>query len=281
MVASASVLDALLHGFPDELVDLEGESRGQAVGEHPFDELARVERHVIGSALGAGGLDEGGAEKNLPGFFVGRVRADEVAGEVVVFAVGDDELYFVVPCEGFEIFEAEGVGCAACSGTFDVDDFMDGFGDIGEGSLAAGFDHQRKVLREKAVHQGQEFFGLQHGLAACELNEGAGCQGFDLGFDFVEGEGLAAGEGVLGVAPGAAEVAAGEADEDAGQTGEGGFTLDGFVKFDEMQSGLLVVAGEAGVGFVEGAVLHGDATLGHLVELELGLVVEEIGRAHV
>ena len=76
-------------------------------------------------------------------------------------------------------------------------------------------------------------------------------------YDFVEGEGLAAGEGVLGVAPGAAEVAAGEADEDAGEAGEGGFALDGFVEFDEVhESGLLVVAGEAGVGFVEGAVFH-------------------------
>ncbi len=55
--------------------------------------------------------------------------------------------------------------------------------------------------------------------------------------DFVEGEGLAAGEGVFGVAPGAAEVAAGEADEDAGEAGEGGFTLDGFVEFDEVHFG--------------------------------------------
>ena len=58
-------------------------------------------------------------------------------------------------------------------------------------------------------------------------------------YDFVFGEGLAAGEGVLGVAPGAAEVAAGEADEDAGETGEGGFALNGFVEFDEVHCGRL------------------------------------------
>ena len=62
---------------------------------------------------------------------------------------------------------------------------------------------------------------------------GAGL-GLDLLLDFVEGEGLATGEGVLGVAPGAAEVAAGETDEDAGEAGEGGFALDGFVEFYEM-----------------------------------------------
>src|SRR5258706_13587048 len=41
-----------------------------------------------------------------------------------------------------------------------------------------------------------------------------------------------------------------------------------------MERQLLVVAGEAGVGFVEGAGFYGDAAFGHLVELELGLVVE-------
>jgi len=81
---------------------------------------------------------------------------------------------------------------------------------------------------------------LQHGFAAGELDEGAGGQGVDLGFDLVEGEGLAASEGVLGIAPGAAEVAAREANEDAGEAGEGGFALDGFVEFDEVHGGLLL-----------------------------------------
>jgi len=112
-------------------VDLERETRGEAVGEHPVDELARVEGHVVGGALRAGSFGEGRAEEDLSGFFLEGVGADEVAGEVVVFAVGDDELYFVVFGEGVEVFEAEGVGCAACAGTFDVDDFVDGFGNFG------------------------------------------------------------------------------------------------------------------------------------------------------
>ena len=40
---------------------------------------------------------------------------------------------------------------------------------------------------------------------------------------------------------------------------------------------LLVVAGEAGVGFVEGTVFDADAAGGHLVELGAGLVVEVLG----
>ena len=58
-------------------------------------------------------MNEGRAEEDLPGFLVECVYADEVAGEVVVFAVGDDEFDFVVLCEGLEVFEAEGVGCRA------------------------------------------------------------------------------------------------------------------------------------------------------------------------
>ena len=82
--------------------------------------------------------------------------------------------------------------------------------------------------------KGKEFAGLEHGFAAGEFDEAAGGEGFDLREDFVVGEGLAAGEGVLGVAPGAAEIAAGEADEDAGDAGEGAFALHGFVEFDEV-----------------------------------------------
>src|SRR3984885_8655523 len=41
--------------------------------------------------------------------------------------------------------------------------------------------------------------------------------------------------------------------------------------------GLLVVAGEAGVGFVEGAVFDADAAGSHVVKLRAGLLVEVFG----
>jgi hypothetical protein len=162
------------------------------------------------------------------------VGADEVAGELVVGSVGEDKFYFVVGGEGVEVFEAEGVGGGSGAGAFDVDDFMDGAGDGGEGLFAAGLDHQHVVLDEQAVHEGEKLAGLEHGFAAGELDKGAGLEGFDLGDDFVGGEGLAASEGVLGIAPRAAEIAAGEANEDAGDSGEGAFALDAFVELDEV-----------------------------------------------
>ncbi len=52
--------------------------------------------------------------------------------------------------------------------------------------------------------RGRSSFCLKHGLAAGELDESAWGQGFDLLLHFVKSEGLASGESVLGVAPGAA-----------------------------------------------------------------------------
>ena len=59
--------------------------------------------------------------------------ADEVAGELVVGAVGEDELYFVVRGEGVEVFQAEGVGGGAGAGTLYVDDLVHGLGDVARG----------------------------------------------------------------------------------------------------------------------------------------------------
>ena len=55
-VAQIPHLDALLAGLPDVFVNLQAEARGQAVGEHPFDDEAWVERAVFRGALVARGL---------------------------------------------------------------------------------------------------------------------------------------------------------------------------------------------------------------------------------
>src|ERR1700685_2388757 len=44
-----------------------------------------------------------------------------------------------------------------------------------------------------------------------------------------------------------------------------------------MRCGLLVVAGEAGVGLVEGAVFYADTACGHLADLRGGLLIEVAG----
>ena len=74
--------------------------------------------------------------------FVEVMLEDEGAGEVVVGAIGEDEFYFVVFGEGGEVLHAEGVGGGSSSGAFDVDYFVDGFGDFCEWAFAAGFDHE-------------------------------------------------------------------------------------------------------------------------------------------
>jgi len=206
-------------------VDLEAEAGRETVGEHPLDEEAGIEGGVVGGALVRGVLEEGGGEKDFAAAGGEAVGVDEVAGELVVGAIGEDELDFVVGGEGVEVFYAKGVGGGAGAGTLYVDDFVNGFGNGFQGLLTAGFDHENVISLEKAFHEGDEFAGLEHGFAAGELDEAAGLEGFDLRDDFVGGEGFAAGEGVLGITPGAAEVAAGEADEDAGDAREGAFAL--------------------------------------------------------
>ena len=109
---------------------------------------------------GLGVFWKAGESRIWPAISFECVGADEVAGEVVVGAVGEDEFYFVVFGEGFEVFEAEGVGGGACAGAFDVDDLVDGFGDFGQRALAAGLDHEGVVLREQAVHQGEKLAWL-------------------------------------------------------------------------------------------------------------------------
>ena len=135
-------LDALLHGLPDELVDLEGETGGEAVGEHPVDDEAGVEGYIVGGTEGGGRLGEGGAEEDAAYLLLEGVGADEVAGELIVFAMAEDKLDLVIRGEGVEIGHAEGAEGRAGTGALDVDDLVDGFGDVGQGAFAGGLDHQ-------------------------------------------------------------------------------------------------------------------------------------------
>ncbi|MPN57755.1 hypothetical protein SDC9_205449 [bioreactor metagenome] len=56
-----------------------------------------------------------------------------------------------------------------------------------------------------------------------------------------DGLGLAAGEGIGGVAPGTAQRAAGEADEHRRQADPGGFALDGIEDFADLEGQLTVI----------------------------------------
>ena len=191
--------------------------------------------------------------------------------------MAQDKFHFVVYGQRVKVFEAKGVSSAAGTRALDVDDLVNSRWHPVEWSLAGRFQHQGETAPEQPFHEGQQLLRLEHGFAAGELYEFAGGQGLDAGYDFILGVWFAAGEGVLGVAPGAAEVAAGEADEDAREAGEAALALDGFVELYEIHA-LEVVAGEAGVGLVESAVLDLDSSGGHVVELGRGLLVEVTGK---
>jgi hypothetical protein len=75
---------------------------------------------------------------------------------------------------------------------------------------------------------------LLHGLAAREFYKLAGV-GFDAAYNFVFGDLFALKIGVLGVAIGATELAAGEPDENAGTPRLGAFALDAEEDFVELQ----------------------------------------------
>ena len=82
------LLDALLQGLPDELVDLEGEAGVDAVCHHPLDEQCEgssVALSVVRNGLGI--LVEGGAEEDAAGEGIEAMLGDEGAGEVVVRAI--------------------------------------------------------------------------------------------------------------------------------------------------------------------------------------------------
>ena len=86
-------------------------------------------------------------------------------------------------------------------------------------------------------------------------------------------------ECVLAVAPGAAEIASGEADEDARQTGVGGFALKRFVDLSylHLASGwrtLLRIFCGGCIGFEHSDVFDVDAAVGDFLQARVRLVVK-------
>ena len=107
---------------------------------------------------------------------------------------------------------------------------------------AAGLDEHGEAVIAKLLHQRQGIF-LEQRLAAGQFDERKfGTRGTrpsgewfgqlaDFFQNFRERLFFALGEGVGGVAVGAAQVAGGEPDEDARQAGEGAFALEAQIDF--------------------------------------------------
>jgi len=237
MAPIASALYALQLRLPDEFVDLEAEAGVEIVGEHPLGERAGIEQAIFGGASACGSLAKGGREDQSGGVGIQAVGANEVTGVLVILARGEDELELVAGGEGGEVFRTEAQMLAA-GGTFDIDNFVNLAGNEFEGTLAAGFEQHSEVEGEKLMHEGDQLALLQHGLSTGDFDEAAaGREALNFKEQLRGGDFTAAGEGVLGVTPGTAEIASGEAHEDAGQTREGTFTLQRFVDFDDVHRG--------------------------------------------
>ena len=80
------------------------------------------------------------------------VRVDDVARELVVGAIGEDELHLVVRREAVEVGPVVLVGFAAAR-TLDVDDLHDARRHAIDRPVPAGFEHHRVAGREQPIHQ--------------------------------------------------------------------------------------------------------------------------------
>ena len=72
-------------------MQLQSEPDGQAVGEHPFDQLARLEAGPL-----AFGSFEHGRKQNLMDAFGKIVAAGKFTGKFIVAAGGEHKFHFVV-----------------------------------------------------------------------------------------------------------------------------------------------------------------------------------------
>ena len=96
---------------------------------------------------------------------------DDIARELVVRAIGDDELHLVVRRETVEVGPVVLVGFAA-AGTLDVDDLHDARRHAIDRPVPAGFEQHRVAGREQPIHQLVHAF-LQQRLAAGDFDERA------------------------------------------------------------------------------------------------------------
>ena len=84
---SAICLDAFHRRIPDELMDLQPQSRRDAVRQHPFRKFARIEQ-AIGRIAGAAGLlAESGREQHRIYRWSQAVTRHKVAGKLVVATI--------------------------------------------------------------------------------------------------------------------------------------------------------------------------------------------------
>ena len=160
----------------------------------------------------------------------------EIAREIIVPAAGNHKLDFVVGPHSVEIGGVECIGFARI-GALDVHDFDDRSRQAAYESFAARFDHHC-VSSCKQLLSKLGSFGLQQRLAPRDFHQASGGyrlpgKRMDFTDDFVSGVLCPAVKCIRRVAPNAAQVATGQANENAGQTRAGAFALDGLENFSD------------------------------------------------
>src|SRR5206468_4669425 len=151
---------------------------------------------------------------------------------LVVAAVLDHELHLVVAGEALEIAPVVPAGFAA-PGTLHVDNLHHLGRDPRDRPVAPGFEHHRPAAREQPLHQRIHLF-LEQRFAAGDLHQPAAVSIHRV-HDIVHRQLSAFMERIWGIAPRAAEIAGGEADEDAGLAGPRRLALNRIEDFVDRQ----------------------------------------------
>ena len=119
--------------------------------------------------------------------------------------------------------------------TLHIDDLNDLFRNTRQGAFAAGFEQDPIIGIEELLHERDDVALLQHRFAAGDLDHSAAwTEAGNLSQNLIDGHLATAVKAELAVAPGAAQVASGQTDEDAGQASVGRFSLERFVDFGDL-----------------------------------------------
>ena len=158
---------------------------------------------------------------------------DEVPRKLVIRSAREHELHFVALGECVQIREVK-LPPSPDPGHFTSTILCTAFGTFARGRSPLVSIISVYPSRSSRCISGQKFLLLQHGLATRKLNQLYRGKLFNFRCHLVFSELVAAAEGVLGVAPAAAQVASRQPHKDARQPGEAGFALNGFIDFDEI-----------------------------------------------